>query len=166
MKPFSFQELLDCTGAMRMSGDGAVEISGVSTDTRSLRRGDLFLALSGPNFDGNRFAEQAVEAGAAALLLADRDREELAPMSERVPLALHPAPREAFAELGAWYRSTLSIPIVGITGSCGKTTTKNILRDLLGARMEVVASPSSFNNRSLRRGESCAPVSNAGPWIA
>ncbi len=146
MKPFSFQELLDCTGAVQVSGDSSLEIAGVSTDTRSLRRGELFLALSGPNFDGNGFAEKAIAAGASALLLADRERESLDTVSERIPLALHPEPREAFAELGAWYRSTLTIPLVAITGSCGKTTTKNILRDLLSARMQVVASPSSFNN--------------------
>jgi len=146
LKPFSYQQLLDCTGAVRLSGEGRVEITGVSTDTRTLRRGDLFLALSGPNFDGNRFAGTAVEAGASALLLADRERHALGEIAERVALAVHPAPRESFAELGAWYRSTLTIPIVAVTGSCGKTTTKNILRDLLGARMDVVASPSSYNN--------------------
>ena len=146
MRPFSFQELIDCTGAVRVSGDGAIEIRGVSTDTRTLRPGDLFLALSGPNFDGNLFAERAIDAGASALLLADGERERLEPFSRRIPLALHPEPRRAFSDLGAWYRSTLTIPLIAITGSCGKTTTKNILRDLLRERMRVVASPSSFNN--------------------
>jgi UDP-N-acetylmuramoyl-tripeptide--D-alanyl-D-alanine ligase len=146
VRPFRFQDVLDCTGAAHRSGAADLEILGVSTDTRTLREGDLFLALSGPNFDGNRFAMRAIEAGAAALLLAGREGENLAEIPDEMPLALHPEPRRAFGELGAWYRSTLTMPLIAITGSCGKTTTKNILGYLLGGRMRVVASPSSFNN--------------------
>ncbi len=59
---------------------------------------------------------------------------------------MHEDPRAALGELGAWYRSTLPATVLGITGSCGKTTTKNIVRELLARLFPVVASPSSFNN--------------------
>jgi UDP-N-acetylmuramoyl-tripeptide--D-alanyl-D-alanine ligase len=125
-------------------GDPELEIAGVSTDTRTLKPGELFLAITGPNFDGNRFAAQALHAGAAALLLSDRSHPIECPA--HVGLALHPDPRRALGALGAWYRSTLAATVVGVTGSSGKTTTKNILRELLAPRFPVVASPSSFNN--------------------
>jgi UDP-N-acetylmuramoyl-tripeptide--D-alanyl-D-alanine ligase len=141
---FTLRELVDATGARLVAGDPELPLAGISTDTRSLRAGELFLALSGPSHDGNGFARAAVAGGARALLLG----------SGRVPhdlpagaaLAVHPDPRRALGDLGGWYRSTLSAGVVGVTGSCGKTTTKNILRELLAPRFPVVASPSSFNN--------------------
>ena len=63
-----------------------------------------------------------------------------------VPVAMHADPRRALGDLGSWYRSTLDLTVVGVTGSCGKTTTKNLLAQLLAARFPTVASPSSFNN--------------------
>jgi UDP-N-acetylmuramoyl-tripeptide--D-alanyl-D-alanine ligase len=125
-------------------GDPELELAGVSTDTRTLRPGELFLALTGPNFDGNRFAAQAVAAGASALLLSEGSRPIQCPA--HAGLLLHADPRRALGVLGAWYRSTLDAIVVGVTGSTGKTTTKNILRELLATRFPVVASPSSFNN--------------------
>ncbi len=149
MSPFLFQDVLDSTGALLVRGGaGALErrIQGVSTDTRTLKQGELFLALRGPNFDGNRFAAAAARAGAAGLLLEQNAAFELDAVPPDLPVAVHGNPRRALADLAAWQRSTLSIPVVGITGSCGKTTTKNILRDLLARLFPVVASPSSFNN--------------------
>jgi len=118
----------------------------VSTDTRSITEGELFLALSGPNFDGNRFADRALEHGAGALLLRGGEDVRARSFPGEIPVAVHPDPRRALADLAAWHRSTLTVPVIGITGSCGKTTTKNIIHDLLSPRLEVVASPSSFNN--------------------
>lgn len=145
MKRLALRDVQDATGAVLARGDAGVEVAGVSTDTRTLAAGELFLALSGPNFDGNRFAAQALAAGAGALLLREREGV-LDGLPAGVPVLLHPDPRRALADLAAWHRSRLSVPVIGITGSCGKTTTKNIVRDLLSHRMSVVASPSSFNN--------------------
>jgi len=102
------------------------------------------VALSGPNFDGNRFAQAAAEAGAGALLLARRPEGWTPP--EGLGLLLHPDPRRALGDLGAWYRSTLAATVVGVTGSSGKTTTKNIVHALCAPHRAVVSSPSSFNN--------------------
>jgi UDP-N-acetylmuramoyl-tripeptide--D-alanyl-D-alanine ligase len=132
------------TGARMLVGDPELALAGVSTDTRTLRPGDVFVALTGPNFDGNRFAAQAAAAGAAALCLSEGSRPIECPAD--VALVLHPDPRRALGALGAWYRSTLAATVVGVTGSTGKTTTKNVLRELLAPRFPLVASPSSFNN--------------------
>lgn len=142
-------DVLSATGATLDRGDAAGELSGVSTDTRTLAPGELFLALSGPNFDGNRFADAAIERGAAGLLLASEDgAPPSAPraLSRDVPVLYHRSPRAALVELAKWHRSRLAVPVIGITGSCGKTTTKNILLELLAQRAQVVGSPNSFNN--------------------
>lgn len=147
MNQFSIQEILQSTGAELVRGNPRARVCGVSTDTRTLREGELFLALSGPNFDGNRFAADALSRGAAAVLLS-RAGAELAPTAAEPQAAvlLHAAPRQALADLARWHRSRLSAPVIGITGSCGKTTTKTILVELLSSELATVGSPSSFNN--------------------
>lgn len=149
MNRIRLRDVLDSTGAELVRGDPELELDGVSTDTRTISAGELFLALSGPSFDGNLFADAAARGGAAALMLRRAEGEELVnplPGPAGPAILAHPDPRRALADLGAWYRSTLSAPVVGITGSCGKTTTKNVLADLVAPIHPVVASPSSFNN--------------------
>lgn len=142
-------ELQKATGAQVVCGSGQVELHGVCTDTRVLSKGVLFVALSGPNFDGNQFAQAAIAKGASALLLGG-DLAELEVLRRELPsdvaLLHHPDPRRALSDLGAWHRSRLNIPVIGVTGSCGKTTTKNMLVELLSNVRRVVGSPSSFNN--------------------
>jgi UDP-N-acetylmuramoyl-tripeptide--D-alanyl-D-alanine ligase len=140
------RDILDSTGAVLLRGDGERWVHGVSTDTRALRPHQLFVALSGPNFDGNLFAQQACQLGAGAILLKGDSSLALPALQGDVPLAVHAEPRRALADLASWHRSQLSIPVLGITGSCGKTTTKNILGQLLATRLRTVASPNSFNN--------------------
>jgi UDP-N-acetylmuramoyl-tripeptide--D-alanyl-D-alanine ligase len=141
-----FRDVLDSTGAMLVRGDAETLVHGVSTDTRTLRPRELFLALSGPNFDGNRFARRAGELGAGALLLRSGAELDLGGLPRGAPVAVHDSPRRALCDLASWHRARLSIPVIGITGSCGKTTTKEILTQLLEPHLRTVASPASFNN--------------------
>ncbi len=149
MNVIRVQDILDSTGATLISGDTRGTVHGVSTDTRSLKPRELFLALSGQQFDGNQFARRASEMGAGALLLAgpsESARAALGDVPRELPVFWHASPRRALADLAAWHRSRLTCPVVGVTGSSGKTTTKSLLGQLLSAHIEVVASPSSFNN--------------------
>lgn len=139
-------EVIDSTGAVLLRGNAERLVHGVSTDTRSIHPEALYLALSGPNFDGNRFAADAAGRGAGALFLRRDDALDLAGIPEGLPVAVHESPLRALADLAAWHRSRLNIPVIAITGSSGKTTTKNIVAQLLGAHRRVVASPASFNN--------------------
>jgi len=143
------EDVLRATGAELLHGPESGTLRSVSTDTRSLEAEALFVALSGPNFNGNLFVRAAVERGAAGFLLS-ADDEELAPLLRDLPadvaLLRHPDPRRALSDLAAWHRSRFDIPVVGITGSCGKTTTKNILVELLSGERTVLGSPNSFNN--------------------
>jgi len=153
--PTTIGALVEATGATLVDGDRDTTFTGVSTDSRTLQPGDLFFSLSGPNFDGNAFAEAAAEGGAAGTML--RDTGSAPPpasgaRSRSAPLLIHSDPRRALSQLAAWHRSRLEADVIGITGSCGKTTTKNILLELLRAVVEdpsgaaVVGSASSFNN--------------------
>jgi len=151
MRRLNVRAVADAAGATLVRGDAAVELRGVSTDTRALASGDLFLSLQGPNFDGNRFARPALAAGAGALLLRGTPAEptgmvEIAHLPGTAPILVHPDPRRALGDLAAWHRSHYQVPVIGITGSCGKTTTKNVAAELLARHLKVVASPSSFNN--------------------
>ena len=139
-------DVLASTGAVLVRGETERLVHGVSTDTRTLHSDALYLALRGPNFDGNAYAAHAGRAGAGALILRREEGIDLSGVPEGLPVALHEAPRRALADLAAWHRSRLDIPVVAVTGSSGKTTTKNILAQLLAASRRVVASPASFNN--------------------
>ena len=149
MSRFALGDVASATGAVLLRGDPRIVAGGVSTDTRSLRRGELFVALSGPNFDGNRFATAAVERGAAGLLLGNEGGAPppvVSGLPRDIPILLHASPRRALGDLARWHRGRLSASVIGVTGSCGKTTTKNVLVELLASRLETVGSPGSFNN--------------------
>ena len=139
-------QVLEATGATLVRGDPARTVDGVSTDTRSLRPRQLFLALSGPNFDGNEFAARAGDMGAGALMLRGGPGAVLPPIPGDAPVCLHASPQRALIDLAAWQRSRLRVPVIGITGSSGKTSTKEILAQLLAPHLRVVSSPRSFNN--------------------
>ena len=113
---------------------------GVSTDTRTLRPGQLFFALKGDNFDGNAYAAKALEAGASyAVVSSDLEGED--PRLIRVPDTL-----QALKELAACHRSHLRIPVIGLTGTNGKTTTKELIRAVLSTRFRVAATEGNLNN--------------------
>ena len=123
-----------------------VHFSAVSTDTRSIQQGDLFIALKGENFDGAKFVAQAAQAGAvAAVVNADSVID-----GAHCPLIRVPDTRIALGKLAAHWRSQFDIPLVAITGSNGKTTVKEmlsaILRAATGSEETVLATQGNFNN--------------------
>lgn len=95
--------------------------TGVSTDTRKIQRGNLFFALKGPNFNANQLAAEAIEKGAKWVVIDDASFD-IFPETLLVEDGL-----KALQELARDYRNTLKIPIIGLTGSNGKTTTKELI---------------------------------------
>ena len=117
-------------------------VEGLSIDTRTLKPGDLFVALKGDNRDGHAFVSQAFAAGAAAAMVVHAP----AGLPGGAPL-LHVAnTQRALEDLGRAARARTRARIVAVTGSAGKTTTKELLRLVLGAQRPTHASPSSYNN--------------------
>lgn len=114
--------------------------AGVCTDTRTLKKKQLFFALKGENFDGNRFALQALEKG-ASYAVAGEDLQ-----AEDARLIKVPDTLETLKALAAYHRSRLRIPVIGLTGTNGKTTTKELIRTALGAAYRVTATEGNLNN--------------------
>ena len=134
--------LADAVGVCLEGDLRARLLTGVSTDTRTLRVGDVFFALSGERFDGAALVEQAFAQGARAVVgpLHSPD------CGPRRTLLRVPCVRQALVDFGAWYRGTLRAQVVAITGSAGKTTTKELLAAMLLGSRSVVRAPKSFNN--------------------
>ncbi len=116
----------------------SAHFSAVSTDTRTLAPGDVFFALSGENFDGNRFVPGAFERGAVAAVTS-------APLPGK-PCILVDNPLQALQRFAARHRAQFPVPVIAITGSCGKTTTKELLAAVLGVRYRVVKTQGNLNN--------------------
>jgi UDP-N-acetylmuramoyl-tripeptide--D-alanyl-D-alanine ligase len=112
---------------------------GISTDTRTVEPGQLFLALRGESFDGHLFVEQAIALGAIAAIV---DR----PLDLDIPQILVSDTLQAYQTLGRWWRDRFAIPIIAITGSVGKTTTKELLAAALGTAGSVLKTEANFNN--------------------
>ncbi|HHX8647211.1 UDP-N-acetylmuramoyl-tripeptide--D-alanyl-D-alanine ligase [Vibrio antiquarius] len=114
-------------------------IDEVSTDTRTIDRGALFVALVGERFDAHNFCQQAVDAGAGALLVEKR-------LDVNVPQIVVSDTKLALGELASWVHQTCQTPTVAITGSCGKTTVKEMVASILQLKGKVVFTAGNFNN--------------------
>ena len=121
------------------------QCTGVTTDSRKVSEGVLFFALRGENFDGNRFAVQALKDGAAYAVV---DNAEVVESAEEFAdrLILVDDTLAALQALAAQHRQQLAIPIIGIVGSNGKTTTKELVSRVLAEKFEVYATRGNFNN--------------------
>jgi UDP-N-acetylmuramoyl-tripeptide--D-alanyl-D-alanine ligase len=129
--------LADALKAKRVGAD--VTVTGVSTDSRQLQPGELFVALAGPNFDGHNFLAEAIGAGAKAALLSR-------PIDTPLPYVLVPDTRRALGELAAFWRSQFNIPVIAVTGSNGKTTVKEMIGAILAARGAGCVTRGNLNN--------------------
>ncbi len=121
-----------------LSGTDRV-FDGVSTDTRSLKSGELFVALKGPNFDGNSYVKQAMELGAAGAVVS-------ADVGSSLSQIRVPDTRLALGSLGAAWRRQQSAVVIGITGSNGKTTLKELTAACLASEASTLATEGNLNN--------------------
>jgi len=129
-------------GGQLVAGDALATVRQVCTDSRALQPGDLFVALRGEKFDAHEFAAEAARRGAAAVI------------GERVPEGFSPGcglilvadSLVALQQLARSYRQTLALQVVGLTGSNGKTSTKDLTAAVLGARFQVTKTAGNFNN--------------------
>ena len=139
-RPLSFLAAA-CDGELRRV-DPSFEVTRIGPDTRDLRRGELFVALSGARFDGHGFVAEALRRGAAAAVVA-RDRAAEFP---EAPLVVVSEPRIALGRMAGAYRGGFGLPVVAVAGSNGKTTTKELLAATLGGCFDTLSTRDSFNN--------------------
>jgi UDP-N-acetylmuramoyl-tripeptide--D-alanyl-D-alanine ligase len=119
-----------------------VEISGVSIDSRKIEPGNLFVPFKGANSDGHKFVESAIQDGAAAALW----QKDVPNPPEGLPILIVDDTLEALQQLARSYRNDLTVKVVGITGSNGKTTTKDMTANLLSLSYKVQKTEGNFNN--------------------
>ena len=124
----------------RSGSDG--QITGWSVDTRTVAPGDLFFALRGPNHDGNTYVDDALRKGAVAAI-ADEKR---AGGAENDPVLVVPDSLVALQKIAAWARTRWNGEVVGVTGSAGKTSTKDVIAAMLSVRLAVGKTIGNFNN--------------------
>lgn len=128
----------------RDSGGDSVSFGGVSIDSRTVSAGDLFVAIRGEHLDGHDFAAAAIDAGASAAVVAAEGARSLQALD--LPLIIVPDPLVALTRLATAARQRSGARIVAVTGSVGKTTTKELIRQVLETQGKIHFSPASYNN--------------------
>ena len=144
MRGLSAAAIARACGGRVVSGPGQRPIRGVSTDSRTVRPDELFVALRGQRLDGHAFVFQALQAGAAAVLVEQARAAEV-PAGPWAVIAV-PDTLAALQQLAAGYRRQLAARVVAVTGSVGKTTTKEMVAAILARRFRVARAPASYNN--------------------
>ena len=142
MIPCTVREICAAVGGTLLQGEGSALITGVTTDSRAVSAGQLFIPLTGERFDGHAYIGSALSSGAAGCLTA-RTPDTLLPGKLYVRVA---DTRLALKALAAWYRSRFTLPVVQITGSAGKTTTKEMVAAVLSRRYDTLKTQANFNN--------------------
>jgi len=138
----TLKQVAEATGGELRGGDGALQISGVSTDSRTLEPAELFVALSGEHFDGHDFVAEAFACGAAAAVI----ERELPEIGADQPLVIVKDVLRAYGQLANWYRGQFDVTVVAVTGSVGKTTTKNMIGSILTRYGATLVAPGNLNN--------------------
>lgn len=144
MPCFTLEEIAEATGADASGGKGTA-FTDVTTDTRTVAKGALFVALKGERFNGEDFLKNAEEAGAAGVLVSDGCAEEKTEALS-IPLLRVPDTLKAYQDIAHAHRARFSLPVVAITGSNGKTTTKDLTASVLGANFPTLRTEANFNN--------------------
>ncbi|MDR2421288.1 MAG: UDP-N-acetylmuramoyl-tripeptide--D-alanyl-D-alanine ligase, partial [Oscillospiraceae bacterium] len=142
MLPLTIGDAAEATGGRAVFGDtdARLDITSVTSDSREARPGALFLCFRGEKADGHSFAADAFARGAVCAV-AERE-----PDGAPGPYILVGSTAEALAKLGARYRSRLKIPVVGVVGSVGKTTAKEMIATVLSERYDVLKTQGNLNN--------------------
>ncbi|MBM3211275.1 UDP-N-acetylmuramoyl-tripeptide--D-alanyl-D-alanine ligase [Candidatus Poribacteria bacterium] len=141
MDNFKINDILNATNGKLLKGNPDFRVAGISTDSRTLNKDDLFIALIGEKFDGHNFVNQAASQGAMGLIVS-RDVEEPGIKN----LIFVDDTLKALGDIARLYRSGFNIPVIGISGSNGKTTTKDMAAAILSKKYRVLKNEGNLNN--------------------
>jgi UDP-N-acetylmuramoyl-tripeptide--D-alanyl-D-alanine ligase len=140
---FTVQDIVRASQGALVAGDLGIPVTGVSIDSRSLAVGEAFFAIRGHRLDGHAFLSEAAARGASCLVVHTLPDD----VPANVPLVLVEETTLALGRFGAWHRGRFQIPVVAVTGSNGKTTTKELAAGVLATRWNVLRPERSFNNQ-------------------
>lgn len=143
MNPLTLSQIAEMSRSALVSGDPSAEALRVCKDTREIRRGDLYVALRGENFDGNNFIAEAASKGAVAALC---DGEAPTGLPSAFGVISNPDALTGLTLLASAWRSSLTLSPVVVTGSSGKTSVKEMTAAVLGSKLRVTATEGNLNN--------------------
>ncbi|MBP2653096.1 MAG: murF [Firmicutes bacterium] len=141
MAQFTVGEVLAATGGSLVGMASSELFSGVSTNSRTLKPGELFVALCGEHFDGHDFISQAALKGAAGVIVSKQ-----VAISEKVSVIMVGDTLKALQDLACFHRRRFKFPVIAITGSNGKTTTKDMIAAVLTSKFNVLKTEANYNN--------------------
>ncbi|MFA5259716.1 MAG: UDP-N-acetylmuramoyl-tripeptide--D-alanyl-D-alanine ligase [Candidatus Omnitrophota bacterium] len=142
---WTIRDILQATGGVLQHGNDDKDVKEISIDSRTLRPGALFVAIKGKNFDGHQFVNQAFQKGARGVVISEPVT--LERTSPRTAVIKVRDTVEALGQIARFTREQTRIPVIAITGSAGKTSTKNLLAEVLRSRYQVLVNQGSFNNQ-------------------
>ena len=143
---FTGAQVLEATGGVLLSGEKENTFYGITTDSRHVNSGNLFIALRGEKFDGHDFIKMAVEQGAAGLLVQGEEKFKIPELGKSLTVIRVADTLQALGDLAQNYRKRFPIPVIGLTGSSGKTTTKGMMAAIIGRKKAILTTEGNLNN--------------------
>jgi len=141
MESMTLEEVRNAVKGKILDNNNILTIKGISTDSRTISKGELYIPIKGERFDGHDFIDDAIKNGAIAYLTERQEDSS----KKSIPILVENT-LKAFHDLAFYYRRKFDIPLIGITGSSGKTTTKDILASVLEQKYNVLKTQGNFNN--------------------
>lgn len=142
MEHMTVNDIVKATGGRLLCGDGGMKLKNISIDSRTMKGQDLFVPIIGEKVDAHRFINGAFSVGAAATLTSEHDV-----MEDEHPWIRVADTKKALQDIGSFYRNRLKLPLVAITGSVGKTTTREMIAAALSAGYQVYKTPGNSNSQ-------------------
>ena len=143
---FSVTEVLQAPSGTFISGTVETIFQGISTDSRLIQKGNLFVALKGEKFDGHDFIETAIKEGVSGLLIQDEGKVPRGKATKKVAVIKVADTLFSLGELAHYWRKKFSIPVIGLTGSSGKTTTKEMIAAVTDGVKKTLKTEGNLNN--------------------
>ena len=141
------KEILNVTKGKMLCGNEELEVENFSKDTRTIQKGDIYIGIKGEKFDGSNFWNQALDAGATAVLISNIQisKEEKEKYKDKTIIQVEDT-LEALYEIAKYKRSLYNIPVIAVTGSVGKTSTKDIIASVVSQKYKTLKTEGNNNN--------------------
>ncbi len=146
MEQITVKEIVEASGGRLLCGRRETPVEHISIDSRTMKGNDLFVPLIGEKVDAHRFLHQAIGVGAVAVFTSEHDQMQEEESDGAAWIRVEDT-KKALQAVGSWYRNRLSLPLVGVTGSVGKTTTREMISTALSAKFKVYKTPGNHNSQ-------------------